>query len=440
METAPRQNEIQIQNKAQEWKSELDHHIHQELLPFWISRAEDTVNGGFITHFDSSGKDTGEDEKSLISQARSVFSFSMAARYGVQPARTLAMARQGVRFLIDKMWDQAHGGFYWTVRRDGTPVITRKILYGLSFAIYGLSEYYRASGDEEALSYAERVFDLIHLHAVDVEYGGYFEMFETDWTLSGPGAAGGDRKTLDAHMHLMEAYTNLLRCTGKDVHRRRLKEVIGILDRHMFRQDTGTGLPQFTRDWTVAPQIKFDIVWGWDRFSESGEKSNPLDNTSYGHNVEFAWLLLDALDALDDDLHRYDPLIRHSYDHALAHGIDREYGGVFVEGSHKGPATDREKEFWQQAELMNGLLAAYLHWGEDRFLESYETVHRFVFDKMINHEVGEWWPLMSQEGQPIWTHMSHSWKVNYHTIRAALRSHDWLKVITGENTTALLLK
>jgi len=111
-----------------------------------------------------------------------------------------------------------------------------------------------------------------------------------------------------------------------------------------------------------------------------------------------------------------------------------------VEGSHKGPATDREKEFWQQAELMNGLLAAYLHWGEDRFLESYETVHRFVFDKMINHEVGEWWPLMSQEGQPIWTHMSHSWKVNYHTIRAALRSHDWLKVITGENTTALLLK
>src|SRR6056297_3081350 len=107
-------------------------------------------------------------------------------------------------------------------------------------------------------------------------------------------------------MHLMEAYTALYRARGGDAHRRKLREIIEILSKRMFRADTGTGVPQFTREWKEAPQIKFDIVWGWDRFSESGSKSNPMDNTSYGHNVEFAWLLLEALDALGEDTHGYD--------------------------------------------------------------------------------------------------------------------------------------
>jgi mannobiose 2-epimerase len=426
--------------KCELWRDELRQHAHKELLPFWLDRAEDSRHGGFITHFDAQGRDSGEDQKSMIAQTRSVFSFSMASRYGAEPKRSLSMAEQGVRFLLDKMWDREDEGFLWTVKRDGTPEISRKILYGHSFAIYGLCEYHRASGDREALSYAERVFDLIQVHASDLSRGGYFEMFEPDWSLSGPGAAGGDRKTLDAHMHLMEAYTNLARCTGSDTHRRRLGEVIDLLVHRMFRPQTGTGIPQFTPEWEPTAQIKFDIVWGWDRFSEDGEKSNPLDNTSYGHNVEFAWLLMEAMEAAGREVHEQDELIRRSYDHALEHGIDWEHGGVFVEGSHTGPTTDREKEFWQQAELMNGLLAAYLHWGEKRYLEAYEVVHRFVMDKMINHEVGEWWPLMSREGKPIWTHMSHSWKVNYHTIRAALRCLDWLEVITGNKATASLLK
>ena len=427
-------------DRAAKWRDELFSHAQKELLPFWLDRCVDSAHGGIITHFDRDGNDTGEDEKSLIAQSRSVFSFSLAARHGWFPERSREVARHGFQFLKERMWDEAHEGFHWTVRRNGEPIERRKILYGHSFAIYALSEYYRATGDAEALEYAERVFELIQMHATDLHLGGYFEMFEPDWTLSGPGAAGGDRKTLDVHMHLMEAYTGLYRAHPSDAHRRKLAEIIEILTQRMFRADTGTGIPQFTRDWQETAQIKFDIVWGWDRFSESGTKSNPMDNTSYGHNVEFAWLLLEALDALGEDLHGFDNLIEKSYGHAMRYGLDYEYGGVYVEGSHNGPATDLEKEFWQQAEVMNGMLAAYLHWGEERFLDAYENVHDFVMNKMVHRPAGEWWPLLHPHGEPIWTHMSHSWKVNYHTIRAVLRCFEWLDVINDkEKTTASLL-
>jgi mannose/cellobiose epimerase-like protein (N-acyl-D-glucosamine 2-epimerase family) len=410
-----------IKPKVQQWLREMSDHANNELLPFWLDRCRDSRFGGYITHFDASGKDTGEDEKSLIAQSRTLFSFSLAARHGFHTERCLDTAKHGFDFLSNILWDHEHEGFFWTVHRNGSIKCDKKILYGHSFAVYALSEFFLASEDRRALSLAERIFELIQNHASDLRYGGYYEMFERDWTLCGPGAGGGDRKTLDVHMHLMEAYTNLARCSGREVYRRRLQEIIDLLKDRMFRQETGTGIPQFTKDWTPAPQIKFDIVWGWDRFSDQGTKPNPLDNTSYGHNVEFAWLLLEALEVLEHDLHALDSLIGKSYQHALRYGIDPDYGGVFVEGSHNGPATDLEKEFWQQAELMNGSLAAYLHWRDERYLTAYENVHKFVMEKMINHEVGEWWPLLTRDGKPIWTHMSHSWKVNYHTVRAAVR-------------------
>ena len=175
-----------------------------------------------------------------------------------------------------------------------------------------------------------------------------------------PRFAGGDRKTLDAHMHLMEAYTALYECSRRQVHRRKLLEVIGLLMQRILHPQSRTGIPQFWADWSVAPQIKFDIIWGWDRFTGGEKKPNPTDNTSYGHNLELVWLLLHALDVLGEPIAKYEDTIRKIVDHAVRFGIDREHGGVFVEGSHTGPAWDLEKEFWQQAESLIALLDATL--------------------------------------------------------------------------------
>lgn len=414
-------------------KNEAENHLVNELLPFWTTRMIDKENGGYLTHFDENGNDTGEDEKSLIAQTRCLYTLSSAHRAGYGDGELAAMASHGVDFLLNKMWDNENGGFFWMMDRKGNVQIDKKIIYGHSFAIYSLSEYTLATGDSRGVEYAEKVFRLIQEYCADTMYGGYWEMFQRDWTLCGPGSQGGDRKTLDVHMHLMEAFTTLYESTGKEVHRRKLLEIIDLLLNRIIHPEYKTGIPQFYKDWSVAPQIKFDIIWGWDRFSEDGQKGNATDNTCYGHNAEFAWLLNHALDILKENPENYSGLFRTIYDHTINNGIDYEYGGVFVEGPHSGGVYDREKEFWQQAEVLIGLLDAVILLGDEKYMDAYKNVHRFVFDKVINKGVGEWYPLLTRKGEPIWTHMSHSWKINYHTVRAMVQSIKRLeKIISNQ--------
>lgn len=413
-------------------KEEAHNHLVNELLPFWTSRMVDEKNGGFLTHFDKEGKDTGEDEKSLIAQTRCLYTLASAHRAGYGDGKLAAMARHGADFLINRMWDRKNEGFYWMMDRKGNVKIDKKIIYGQSFAIYSLSEYTMATGDKRGIEYAEKVFDLVQKYCADTMYGGYREMFERDWTLRGPGSAGGDRKTLDVHMHLMEAFTALYECTGRDVHRRKLLEVIDILQHRINHPRYRTGIPQFFKDWTIAPQIKFEIIWGWDRFTGEGKKANVTDNTCYGHNAEFAWLLIHALEILNINKDPYRNDFHTIFEHIVNNGIDTEFGGVYVEGPHSGGVSDREKEFWQQAEVLTALLDAYIMFRDPVYWESYKNVHRFVFDKMINKGVGEWYPLLTREGEPIWTHMGHSWKINYHTVRSMILSIQRLNMILSD--------
>ncbi len=410
---------------------EAENHLINELLPFWTTRMEDKKDGGFITHFDMHGKDTGENEKSLVAQTRCIYTIASAHRAGYGEGKYATLAKHGVDFLIDKMWDSKHGGFFWMMDRKGKVKIDKKIIYGHSFAVYALSEYSLATGDSRGLEYACKVFDLLQKYCVDTMYGGYWEMFHRNWKLCGPGSQGGDRKTLDVHMHLMEAFTTLFELTGQEVHHRKLLEIIDILIYRIIHPVYKTGIPQFFKDWTIAPQIKFDIIWGWDRFSGEGQKANVTDNTCYGHNAEFAWLLRHALEILNIDADIYRDLFEKIFDHTVNNGIDTELGGVFVEGPHSGGVCDREKEFWQQAEVLIGLLDAVLMFENEKYWEAYKNVHRFVFDKMINKGIGEWFPLLSRRGEPIWTHMGHSWKINYHTVRSMIQSIKRMNKILG---------
>jgi mannose/cellobiose epimerase-like protein (N-acyl-D-glucosamine 2-epimerase family) len=404
------------------FKERSENHLVYELLPFWTSRFADRINGGFITHFDEKGNDSGEDEKSLIAQTRSLYTVSSAHRAGYGKGEYAKLAKHGADFLIDRMWDKLHGGFFWMTDRKGNVITDKKIIYGQSFAIYALSEYTLATGDPRGREFAEKVFDLIQKYCTDSMYGGYFEMFQRDWTICGPGSQGGDRKTLDVHMHLMEAFTTLYECTGKEVHRRKLLEDIDLLLNHFLHPEYRTGIPQFFRDWTLAPQIKFDVIWGWDRFSAESTKKNATDNTCYGHNAELAWLMIHSLRILGIDPHAFADTFRTIFDHTVANGIDNEFGGVFVEGPHSGGVYDMEKEFWQQAEVLIGMLDGVIIFGDEKYWSAYKNIHNFVFSKMINKGIGEWYPLLSREGKPIWTHMGHSWKINYHTVRSMIGS------------------
>ena len=142
---------IEHKDKVLKLKNEVRHHLTEELLPFWSDRCKDDENGGFITHFDKEGNDTGVDEKSMLGQARCIYSFASAHRAGYGDGKYLEYAKHGIDFVIEKMWDEEHEGFFWLTDRKGNVLIDEKIIYGHSFIIYGFCEYTLASEDPRGL-------------------------------------------------------------------------------------------------------------------------------------------------------------------------------------------------------------------------------------------------------------------------------------------------
>ena len=400
--------------------AEVKKHLHDELLPYWRDRGDDPEFGGFITFFDRGGNPTGETEKNLLANCRMIYTFSSINRTGHDPDGSfLERATRGIQFVQEHFRDPVHQGWYWILQRDGTPVDRKKIIYGHSFVIYAFSEYAMAAKDSSALDVASQAFELLQLKAADNLFGGYYEFFEQDWSYCRPGAYGGDRKSMDVHMHLMEAFTNLYQASGDSIHKRRACEIIELICTRMLHPEHGTGIAQFSPDFTPQRAIIFKNVWGSDREADD-QQGRPLDNTSFGHNVEFAWLLNHSIDVLGLERSKYSSLIRKLYDHFLSYGLDREHGGVYCEGPHQGEAREKNKEFWQQGETLVAMLDAVSRFNDERYWQAYINVHRFVFDHMINHEIGEWLPLLGAKNEVIWDYMNHAWKINYHTVRSML--------------------
>jgi mannobiose 2-epimerase len=417
---------MDTQARLQRLYEEIDRHLNEELIPFWTTHGVDPEHGGFLTYLDVNGEVTGESTKTLICQTRLIYTSSSAHRNGLGGGVFLERAKQGVDFLLEHFWDKEYGGWYWTTAGDGTPENESKLAYGQSFAIYALSEYAMASDDGRGLTWAEKTRDVLMNNAADALHGGFYEFMERDWKRKAPGVYGGDRKSMDIHMHLMEAFTNLYDAAGKTQYRDDACKAIDLLFKHMIHPDFGTGIAQFSLDWKPLRAILFKDVWGSDRDVEE-EEGRPLNNTSFGHNVEFGWLLRHSLHVLEMNEDDYKDALRKLYDHCLAYGIDHERGGVYCEGPHDhGPARERNKEFWQQAEALVGMLDAFDVFRDEKYLDAYENVHDFVMTHMVNHTVGEWYPLLDENNVRLAEYMGHAWKNNYHTVRSMIECRNRL--------------
>ena len=398
----------------------LEPYLKNQLLPFWLDRSIDREVGGFLSYFDRNGNPTGKTDKTLICQLRMIYTMASAHRAGYGEGRCLEAAEQGVRFAVEHFWDEEFGGWIWITDRQGEVQKDSKIMYGQSFGVYAMAEYALASGDSVGREYAEKTFDQIQKNAADTRFGGYWEMFQRDWSLKPGGAYGGDRKTFDVHMHLMEAFTTMFELSDFPAHRRKLKEVIRILTEKMLDPEYGTGMAQFDESFQPLPAILFQDVWGSDRPADEGAR--PLNNTNYGHNVEMAWLLRHALCVLGEEVSPYVPILRKLVDKALDYGVDWEYGGIYVEGPNDGPAVQTLKEFWQQAEALIGFLDAALLFQEQKYWDAFENVFNFAWNKNINHDVGEWYALLERDGTVKWDYLGHEWKISYHTVRSVIQT------------------
>jgi mannose/cellobiose epimerase-like protein (N-acyl-D-glucosamine 2-epimerase family) len=388
--------------------------LRQRILPYWYDTAIDWKQGGYSLCDDAVQGRCVPDEKQLVSQARMVWTFSRVHQKGYSTADRdyLKAARHGVEFLRGPMKDSEHGGYFWSVTLDGKPRDPRKRLYGEAFVIYALVEYARASGDKEALQEARGLFQLLQRKAHDARHGGWMEHFERDWSpmpAKDPNAIVevSGYKSANSHLHLQEALAELWIDTHDPEVRAALQESLRFNQTYFYPATPARSAFHFRPDWTPV--------------TDPGSAG-----LSYGHNVEFAWLMLRAEEVLDRPVSWNH--FRAHLDHALRYGTDAVRGGVYNKGTGNEPATDRNKVWWAQAEMLAALSHAIRHWpNQNNYQKELEKLWVWVNGPQRDAKSGIWLDTVTESGQPKSTGLAHNWKANYHDVRALLILEEILK-------------
>jgi mannobiose 2-epimerase len=395
--------------------------LRHDVLDKWFPAAVDLQRGGFDETF-------GEDWSALDGAARSIVYQSrltwLAARAAaIEPERAvefLTYTRHGVKFLAEKQWDRQHGGLFWSVNRGGEPNGSdgaAKHAYGMAFAIYAAAASFEVTHDPAALELAKKTFLWLDQHAHDADHGGYFEALSREGTpiLSGNGndsiGTRLGRKSMNTHIHLLEAFTQLHKVWPDESVRRRLREVFDVC-LHKVYTDPGYLTMFFTPDWKA--------VQGRD---------------SFGHDVETAFLLVDASEELEhtagDDVWRAG---RRLVDHALHYGFDRQNGGFYDEGTPNGDDLETEKIWWTQAEGLNALLLMHERFGSqtseywDAFVQEWDFIRRHQIDSIH----GGWYSTVNADGSARQGLLkSDLWTEGYHQGRALMNVTARLRHLAG---------
>jgi mannobiose 2-epimerase len=389
-----------IKEETAIYKNELTDELNR-IIRFWSENAVDPVNGGFYGKIGNDNQISPEAHKGAVLNARILWTFSAAYNHNHSQV-CLVMANRAYRYFTAHFIDKQYGGVYWSVDHKGKPLDTKKQVYAIAFTIYALSEFYMASGIEEAKQEAINLFYLLVEKAYDPVQTGYFEAFTRDWKpmddLRLSAKDENEKKTMNTHLHVLEGYTNLYRIWPN----KSLKEHISVLLNNFF--------DHFIDHQTHHLVLFFDEDWH--------RKSNLV---SYGHDIEATWLLLVAAVAISDKLmiERIKKITINIAD-ATVEGLDTD-GGLWYEYEPADDHLIKEKHWWVQAEAMVGFYNAWQISGDDKYLEMSLKNWQFVKDKILDKVNGEWFWGINDHGQLMPSQDKVGiWKCPYHNSRACL--------------------
>ena len=405
--------------------AEVDATLHRDVLDVWFPRNVDNQNGGFHSAFDRKWQPTASEGKFSVFQARMTWiSSQIVLKHPELKDKFLPIARHGLDFMNDVLCDKQYGGFFWGVDDHGqisSFYTDRKELYGESFAIYGAAAAYQATHDPKALLLAQNGFRWIDAQAHDEKNGGYFELLTREGKVIGaststdrtapPGGFFAGYKSMNTHIHLLESLSQLYEIWKDDTVRRRLEELLGIVRDRICVQPGVMNL-YFTNDWRPIP-----------------------DHDSYGHDVETAYLMLEAEDVLGvaHDL-RTEQMARMLVDHALAYGWDADMGGFYEEGTTFGKPEDKRKEWWVQFEGLNSLLLMHEKYGKEtsKYFDAFQKQWRFITERQIDSEFHGVYQVVGADGKAENSTKGQIWKAAYHDGRALLNVTARLKRLAAQ--------
>lgn len=396
---------------AENLVSDLRENLTSNILPFWTDRMTDP-RGGFLGRIDGDDTPDYDAPKGAILNGRLLWTFSAAYRV-IRDPQYLAAATRAYEYLRDHFLDREMGGVYWSVDAAGAPLDTKKQSYAIGFAIYGLSEYCRATASEEALEIAKGLFRDLESRARDSKAngGGYIEAFTRDWQeisdmrLSDKDA--NEKKTMNTHLHILEPYTNLYRVWPDASLREAIVDLLRIfLDVMEDKATSHLGL-FFDEKW-----VRHD------------------SNISYGHDIEASWLLLEAAGVLlanpgegclAEVTALYEKTKRHCLAIANAALEGRSDEGWMAYERFGDGRLDLERHWWVQAEDVVGLVYLYKHHGVDLAIDKAWRSWCWIKDNLVDHNGGEWhWSRFPGGDINRRDDKAGFWKCPYHNSRMCL--------------------
>lgn len=413
-------------------RTEMQDVLENNILPFWLNQMQDVENGGFYGRMDGHMQLHPEAEKGAILNARILWTFSAAYRV-LGHLVYLEAAKRAYTYFVDHFIDSEYGGIYWSVDYMGQPLDTKKQFYAIGFAIYGLSEYARATGDREALDYALLLYDCIEEHAFDRENNGYMEACTREWgEIADMRLSELDAnypKSQNTHLHILEAYTNLLRCL-KDLHAQESCDYVPVIGSVL---PIGITIPMET---IVAVEVSLRNLI--DIFTDKilNPKTHHLDLffemdwtrgaghlESYGHDIECSWLLHEAALVLGDKklLTKVEPIIQMIAE-ASAKGLKPD-GAMIHEANLDTGHIDEDLHWWVQTENVVGGLNIYQHFGDEKALQRAVACWEYIKRNLIDYEHGEWfWSRYKDGTRNLEDDHAGFWKCPYHNSRMCLEA------------------
>ncbi len=429
---------VQKQTSDERLISTFDSSLRKNILDVWYSRVIDSVDGGYLSNFSRNWTADTIQPKMLVSQSRQVWTSSQAAMFYNDSTYT-RYARHGFRFLKEHMWDSAYGGFFNLRSKNGGYLNqlykNQKMAYGNVFAIYGLVSYYNLTKDTAALNLARRTFLWLDKNSYDKVNGGYADAMNQDgtWTLNQENPASPALKDYNSSIHILEAFTELYKVWPDNLIKTRLQHMLTLV-RDTFVEPKGYLRLYFTEDWKH--------VTNRDSGLEVIRKRKGMDHISFGHDVETAFLLLEASQALgiknDTTTLR---IARKLVDHSLNNGFNKRVGCLYGEGYYlpgKDTITILEKnaQWWVQAEGLNAfLLMSKIYPDHKEYREAFQKIWEFIEANLIDKEFGEWYfEGLNYSPQSKLAPKATIWKANYHNSRALMNC---IRLLKNENEVAL---
>jgi cellobiose epimerase len=382
-------------------RAELETELAENILDWWMKYSPDMKLGGFHGHIDHKNQVVEGAGKGAVLNARILWTFSAAYRMFNLPDY-LDMARRANDYVIRYFTDKKLGGVYWELAPNGSVRSARKQVYATAFAIYGLAEYYMASGDDYPLKKAKGLFRDLEAYALDREYNGYIDALSRDWKVLEDQRLSekdqNEKKTMNTHLHILEAYSNLYRIWKDPDLEKALENLIRLF------------LEKFVDQKRKQLNLFFDERWTL--------KSTLI---SYGHDIECSWLLHEAAEILGDK-ELIEKTSKLAVDMARANEAGlAENGGLHYEYLPDRDDLDSDKHWWPQAEAMVGYFNAYQLSKDSHFLERSLESWDFIKDQIIDHQLGEWYWSVDSKGKPRTDkEKAGFWKCPYHNGRACL--------------------